>query len=113
MSTMGDLHGFEGHLNDSAPFKPTEYKVVIRDKTRQYHDFHPQTGDKYNETCAYPKFWDDSGHEVGEDVLSQLGGCYDSEFDQAGDIPGVGFFPDWQNQVSKQSVVHIRRMKLI
>ncbi|OBT77961.1 hypothetical protein VF21_04366 [Pseudogymnoascus sp. 05NY08] len=108
MSTMGDLHGFEGHLNDSAPFKPTEYKVVIRDKTRQYHDFHPQTEDKYNETCAYPTFWDDTGHQVGQDVLSQLGGCFDSEFDQAGDIPGVGFFPDWQNQLGKYQSVQDR-----
>lgn len=100
MSTMGDLHGFEGHTNNSAPFLLSEYKVVLRNKQRQYHDFHPQTGDVRLDKCPYPVFWDETGAIVGESVTSMFGSCYDSEFNQAGDIEAFGVFPDWQRQVS-------------
>lgn len=96
---MGDLNGFKGHLNESTPFKLSEYEVVIRDPQRQYHDFRPQTGDKYNKTCAYPVFWDETGAKLTEEVTNTFGGCYDSEFDQTGDIEAFGVFPDWQRQV--------------
>jgi alpha-1,3-glucan synthase len=97
---MGDLHGFEGHLNTTAPFLLSEYKVILRNQQRQYHDFHPQTGDVRLDKCPYPVFWDETGAIIGEGITSTFGSCYDSEFNQAGDIEAFGVFPDWQRQVS-------------
>jgi len=79
---MGDLIGQQGFLNRSAPFDPHEYNVLYKTE-RQYHDF--QFGNSYNDTCQYPRFWNESGYRVlqGSDaVFDQLKGCYDSDFDQ-------------------------------
>ena len=80
VATMGDLIGFEGFLNSSAPFSTKEYKVLYKDPTRQYLDF--KFSNKYNDTCAYPRLWLQTGFPAGKDVTDQLLGCYDSEFDQ-------------------------------
>jgi alpha-1,3-glucan synthase len=80
LATMGDLIGFDGFLNSTVPFSTNEHTVSWRDPTRQYWDF--RFGTSYNETCAYPRFWLETGFPVGTDVTSQLVGCYDSEFDQ-------------------------------
>lgn len=89
MATMGNLIGFEGHLNESVPFTPTEYKAEWKTDLR-YHDF--VFGNDYNQTCDYPRFWDEAGVLVSadsvaanQDNISQfngLKGCYNSEFDQ-------------------------------
>ena len=79
---MGDLLGFEGFLNETAPFRPEEHKVQWK-SNRQYLDF--SFGNTYNDTCAYPNFWNESGQPVLKDsdkTFSRLVGCYDSEFDQ-------------------------------
>lgn len=96
MATMGDLIGFHGYLNTSTPFSTKEHKVQWK-SDRRYMDF--DIGNTYNETCAYPRFYNETGFPVGNDVTSQLKGCYDSDFDQFGDIEAFGVFPDWQRQV--------------
>jgi alpha-1,3-glucan synthase len=79
---MGNLIGFEGFLNESAPFRQEEHKVVWKSE-RRYPDFN--FGNTYNNTCDYPRFWNESGGRVTKDNdanVSKLVGCYNSEFDQ-------------------------------
>lgn len=81
---MGDLIGFKGFDNTSAPFSPTEYQVKLR-SDRHYLDF--DFGNTYNTTCHYPRFWDETGFPVtanSDPEFGQLKGCYDSEFGQVG-----------------------------
>ncbi|KAL8766393.1 MAG: hypothetical protein Q9209_006827 [Squamulea sp. 1 TL-2023] len=105
MATMGDLIGFQGYMNTSTPFRTSEHKVQWK-TGRQYLDFH--IGNTYNETCAYPRLWNETGFPVGEDVTNQLKGCYDSDFNQYGDIEAFGVFPDWQRQLAKFASVQDR-----
>ena len=105
MATMSDLIGFDGYLNESTPFTTAEHKVVYK-SSRQYLDF--SFGNNYNETCSYPRFYNETGFPVGPDVRSQLKGCYDSDFDQYGDIEAFGVFPDWQRQLAKFASVQDR-----
>lgn len=105
MATMSDLIGFQGFLNSSTPFSTAEHKVQYK-SSRQYLDF--SLGNDYNETCEYPRFYNETGYPVGEDVTSQLKGCYNSEFDQYGDIQAFGVFPDWQRQLAKFASVQDR-----
>ncbi|KAL8840879.1 MAG: hypothetical protein Q9170_001143 [Blastenia crenularia] len=105
MATMGDLIGFEGYLNSSTPFSTSEHKVQWK-TSRQYLDFH--ISNTYNESCDYPRLWNETGFPVGPDVTSQLKGCYDSDFDQYGDIEAFGVFPDWQRQLAKFASVQDR-----
>lgn len=82
---MGDLIGFEGFLNKTAPFEPKEHKVQWK-SSRQYHDF--LFGNDYKDKCEYPKFWNESGLPVlrgSNAIFDELVGCYDSEFDQVRD----------------------------
>ena len=77
---LGDLIVFAGFANSSAPFTLKEHQVEWRDPDRQYFDF--SFGNNYNDTCHYPRFWLDTGFPVGDNVMEQMVGCYDSEFDQ-------------------------------
>ena len=102
---MGDLIGFDGYLNTTTPFSLNEH--TVRYKTdRQYPDF--EFGNKYNETCTYPRFWSETGYPVGKDVTDRMKGCFDGEFDQYGDTEAFGVFPDWQRQLSKFASVQDR-----
>lgn len=83
---MGDLIGFKGFLNTSAPFNPYEYDHVWK-SSRRYHDFQP--GDSWLEECAYPRFWDDLGRGVTSQITF-VRGCRDSEFDQVNQTDCVG-----------------------
>ncbi|KAF4841864.1 Cell wall alpha-1,3-glucan synthase mok13 [Colletotrichum siamense] len=105
MATMGDLIGFEGYLNASTPFLTEEHKVVWK-SSRRYLDF--DIGNTYNESCEYPAFWFEDGSLVASNVTAQLKGCYDSDFDQYGDIEAFGVFPDWQRQLAKFASVQDR-----
>ena len=55
---MGDLIGFQGFLNESAPINPNEYDYVWK-YDRRYWDFQP--GNEVESECPweYPRFWDD------------------------------------------------------
>lgn len=91
-ATMGDLIGFEGYLNTSAPFVPQEHSAVWK-SDRKYWDF--DMSQEYNETCQYPRFWLETGFPAGSDVTDQLKGCHAGEFDQYGDTEAFGVYPDW------------------
>ncbi|KAG5298100.1 alpha-1,3-glucan synthase [Histoplasma ohiense] len=105
LATLGDLIGFKGHLNGTTPFDTNEHQVVWK-SSRRYADF--RIGNEYNETCDYPRFYWENGYPVGTDVTDQLIGCYDSDFDQYGDIEAFGVYPDWQRQLSKFASVQDR-----
>ncbi len=76
---MGDLLGFEGLLNESAPFRSDEHKVVWK-HDRRYLDF--SISDTYNETCNFPRFWNETGFPIDDIYANEFKGCYDSDFDQ-------------------------------
>lgn len=103
--SMGDLIGFKGYLNTTTPFSVKEHKTMWK-SDRHYVDFH--IGNEYNETCDYPRFWNETGYPVGAHVTAQLKGCYDSDFDQYGDIEAFGVYPDWQRQLAKFASVQDR-----
>ncbi|KAN0076355.1 putative alpha-1,3-glucan synthase [Elaphomyces granulatus] len=105
LATMGDLIGFDGYLNTTAPFVIQEHQVQWK-TSRQYVDF--RFGNSYNESCDYPRFWNETGYPVESDVTEQLKGCYDSDFDQYGDIEAFGVFPDWQRELAKFASVQDR-----
>ena len=105
MGTMGDLVGFEGYLNESAPFNWHEYDYVWK-TDRRYHDFQP--GSAENLSCQYPPMYEETGLLIGTDVSSKMDGCRESEFDQYGDMKGVGAYPAWQSQLSKFASVQDR-----
>ncbi|KAI9890686.1 MAG: Cell wall alpha-1,3-glucan synthase ags1 [Vezdaea aestivalis] len=105
MATMGDLVGFEGFLNETTPFTTSEHRSLWK-KDRRYHDF--AISNDYNKTCEYPRFWLETGSRVGQDVLDQLSGCYNSEVDQYGDREAFGVYPDWQRQLTKFASVQDR-----
>jgi alpha-1,3-glucan synthase len=102
---MSNLIGFKGHLNDSADFKASEYEVQwVTD--RQYADF--SFSNEYNETCDYPKFWDETGFPLTTGGVQNLKGCYNSDFDQYGELEAFGNFPDWERQLTKFASVQDR-----
>jgi alpha-1,3-glucan synthase len=79
--SMADLLGFEGFLNSTAPLNPLEYRTVWKED-QKYFDFSPSN--QYKKECKYPIFYSEVGVPIGNeaDFLSQLKGCYDSDFDQ-------------------------------
>jgi len=98
---MSDLIGFKGYLNESTPFRNEEHEVLWK-SSRVYPDF--SFSDRYNETCEFPEFW----FENGERIVPPLKGCYDSDFDQFGDVEAFGVWPDWMRQLSKFASVQDR-----
>nr|KIR88547.1 alpha-1,3-glucan synthase [Cryptococcus tetragattii IND107] len=108
VGTMGDLIGFEGHLNTSTPFSMDEHVAQwkLPDYApwgfQKYPDFN-FTND-YNNSCIYPTFWLDDGTIYDPGKI----GCYASDFDQYGDIEAFGVFPDWQRQLAKFASVQDR-----
>ncbi|KAA8645027.1 alpha-1,3-glucan synthase Ags1 [Aspergillus tanneri] len=105
IATMGDLIGFEGHLNDTTPFSEKEYRPLWK-SNRRYVDF--DIGTSYNATCDYPRFWYEDGWPVNKSMTAGLVGCYDSDFDQYGDIEAFGVWPDWKRQLAKFASVQDR-----
>ncbi|PYH89079.1 alpha-1,3-glucan synthase [Aspergillus ellipticus CBS 707.79] len=105
IATMGDLIGFDGYLNTTAPFTVKEHQVVWK-SDRQYVDF--RFGNTYNDTCDYPRFWFENGYPVQQSVDDSLVGCYDSDFDQYGDVEAFGVFPDWERELAKFASVQDR-----
>jgi alpha-1,3-glucan synthase len=99
------LIGFDGYLNTTAPFVTQEHQVQYK-TDRQYVDFH--FGNSYNQTCHYPRFWNQTGFPVDNWVYQELKGCYDSDFDQYGDIEAFGVFDDWQRELAKFASVQDR-----
>ncbi|RAH49427.1 alpha-1,3-glucan synthase Ags3 [Aspergillus brunneoviolaceus CBS 621.78] len=105
LATLSNLIGFKGHLNDSADFNPKEYEVEYISE-RQYADF--KFGNDYNETCNYPRFWNETGYPLTGGGVEDLKGCYNSDFDQYGELEAFGNFPDWKRQLTKFASVQDR-----
>ncbi|PYH45918.1 alpha-1,3-glucan synthase [Aspergillus saccharolyticus JOP 1030-1] len=105
IATMGDLIGFQGYLNTTAPFTVKEHQVEWK-TARRYVDF--DIGNSYNETCDYPRFWYENGYPVQKTVTDSLVGCYDSDFDQYGDIEAFGVYADWKRELAKFASVQDR-----
>ncbi|RDW72846.1 hypothetical protein BP6252_06753 [Coleophoma cylindrospora] len=105
VGTMSDLLGFEGYLNVSAPFAVKEHKVEWI-QSRRYLDF--DFNNEYNETCTYPEFWGQDGYKEPQAVMNELTGCYNSDFDQYGDIEAFGVFPNWERSLSRFASVQDR-----
>jgi len=97
-ATLGDLIGFEGYLNETAPFTLKEHKVQYK-SDRRYLDF--EFGNNYNATCEYPTFYNETGYVIDRQYKDQMVGCYDSDFDQYGDTEAFGVYPDFQRQLTK------------
>lgn len=102
---MGDLIGFENYLNTTTPFSVQEHQAQWK-SDRHYVDFN--FGNSYNETCEYPRFWNETGYLVDQFVRDELKGCYNSDFDQYGDIEAFGVYPDWQRELAKFASVQDR-----
>jgi len=77
--SLGDLVGFQGFLNQTAPFNWHEYDYVWK-TNRRYHDFQP--GNAENIFCQYPRMYEESGLLIGTDIIENMDGCRESEFDQ-------------------------------
>ncbi|KAF2759017.1 alpha-1,3-glucan synthase Ags2 [Pseudovirgaria hyperparasitica] len=107
IATMGDLFSFKGYENVSTPFSFNEYDVVYK-SDRQYLDFSYKN--EWNASCQYPRLWQADGYPMANaSVLDGIShGCMDSEFDQYGDIAGVGEVPVWENQLGKFASVQDR-----
>ncbi|KAJ5986732.1 hypothetical protein N7451_011097 [Penicillium sp. IBT 35674x] len=105
LSTMSNLIGFKGYLNGSANFKASEYEVEWVTE-RQYADF--KFGNVWNDTCKYPKFWHENGYPLTTGGVEELQGCYNSDFNQFGELEAFGNFPDWQRQLTKFASVQDR-----
>ncbi|KAL7417332.1 putative alpha-glucan synthase [Mrakia frigida] len=109
ISTMGNLIAMEGYLNKSAPFNPAEYPAQWNRapygpwNLTEYPDF--KFNNVMNDTCELPVFWDTGGQIVNVDKGP---GCYDSQFDQYGDMEAFGVHPDWQRQLAKFASVQDR-----
>jgi alpha-1,3-glucan synthase len=104
-ATLGDLIGFEGFLNETTPFRLQEHNVQWK-SDREYWDF--RFSNTYNNTCQYPRFWNETGFPIDQTFTDQMKGCYDSEFDQYGDTEAFGVFPDWRRELSKFASVQDR-----
>ena len=101
---MSDLLSFEGFENVTAPFQVNEHRVNYKG-SRRYLDFQPSNN--YLEQCEYPRFWDEQGLPVSHESTG-LKGCYESDFDQYGDIEAFGLHPDWKRSLAKFASVQDR-----
>ncbi|KAG8157720.1 hypothetical protein KVR01_012382 [Diaporthe batatas] len=107
VATMGDLIGFTGYLNKSAPYVPEHEHTALWKTSRRYHDF--TFGTTFNETCEhFPRLYWDNGSEVGSAVYDSFGGCYNGDFDQFGDTEAFGVYPDYRRQLTKFASVQDR-----
>ncbi|RAL03720.1 alpha-1,3-glucan synthase [Aspergillus ibericus CBS 121593] len=103
--TMGDLVGFQGYLNRSAPINPNEYDYVWK-YDRRYWDFQP--GNQIEAECPweYPRFWDDDGTGLTTTTLGPS--CRNSEIDQYGEVAAFGNYTEWEGQIAKFAFVQDR-----
>ncbi|KAJ3541757.1 hypothetical protein NM688_g6042 [Phlebia brevispora] len=109
VGTMGDLLGFVGYLNTTAPFDLNEHDTVW--KLPRYTPWNFSTyldfnnDNTWNTSCQLPTLWWNNGTL---EIPDWGGGCMESEFDQYGDMEAFGVHPDWQRQLSKFASVQDR-----
>ncbi|KAG2151025.1 glycoside hydrolase family 13/glycosyltransferase family 5 protein [Suillus bovinus] len=103
------LHARGIYVNSSAPFSLAEYPTVYKNPRyipwgfEQYVDF--SLINERNTSCELPVFWQDDG--IIQPVTGN-DGCYESDFDQYGDMDAFGMHPAWQRQLSKFASVQDR-----
>lgn len=105
--SLGDLLGFVGFANETAPFAWGEYDYFWKSE-RRYADFEP--GNEINTTCQYPRYWGNDGYQL-TNITENETECKQSEFSLYGDLAGTaatGSIPVWQNQLSKFDAVQDR-----
>ena len=102
---MGDLISFEGYENITTPFNWNQHNHVWK-SDRRYLDF--EVDGTVNISCQYPDFWDNDGYPLNSSITAGERGCRQSDFDQYGDMPGVGAVPIWISQLAKFSGVQDR-----
>lgn len=78
--SLGDLIGFDGYLNGTTPFAWSEHHALYK-TPRRYWDF-DMINDERDETCSYPRSWNDAGEMYMRNVTDNFDGCLASEFDQ-------------------------------
>ncbi|KAF8580884.1 glycosyltransferase family 5 protein [Ramaria rubella] len=111
VGTMADFIGFVGHLNESTPFSTSQYQTEWKRPTYAswgldtYPDFN--INNSWNSSCRLPTLWSDDGTEVDPASIA-IDGCYNSEFDQFGDMEAFGVHPDWQRELAKFDSVQDR-----
>ena len=95
-------------MNVSTPFDLNEYDAVWKKPKYApwgfdtYADF--KIINSRNSTCTLPTMW----WENGTELIVQTNGCYESDFDQYGDLEAFGVHPDWQRQLTKFASVQDR-----
>ncbi|OCB86737.1 modular protein [Sanghuangporus baumii] len=108
IGTMSDLIGFEGKLNESAPFTLDEYNTVWKKPSYTPWDFDTykdfSIGNDHDPDCQLPQFW----WENGTELTVTTNGCKKSDFDQYGDMEAFGVHADWQRQLAKFASVQDR-----
>lgn len=104
---MTDLLGMAGQVNATqpAPFLWDEYDYAWKSDQR-YHDFAP--GNERNYSCEYPRLWGQDGYPLAQEYINDEKSCRVSDFDQYGEIQGIGLFSIWQWQLSKFASVQDR-----
>ncbi|KAF9069108.1 modular protein with glycoside hydrolase family 13 and glycosyltransferase family 5 domains [Rhodocollybia butyracea] len=111
VGTMGDLLGFSGFLNTSAPFTVDEYNVEYTNPDylpwnfSEYRDF--SVINTKNTSCVLPTFYNDDSSVVDPSTIGATY-CMESDFDQYGDMEAFGVHPDWQRELSKFASVQDR-----
>lgn len=75
---MGDLLGFKGWMNVTAPFKWHEYEYEWK-ADRHYLDFEPSN--EWNDSCVYPDMYGEDGWLLPQSILDKQDGCRAGEFD--------------------------------
>ncbi|KAI5123355.1 hypothetical protein M0805_001776 [Coniferiporia weirii] len=109
VGTMGDMIGFDGFLNTSAPLTLDEYDTVWKKPSftpwdfDTYKDFN--IGNARNTSCVLPPFWWENGTQL---AIESGDGCRESDFDQYGDLEAFGVYPDWERQLTKFASVQDR-----
>ncbi|THZ81338.1 alpha-1,3-glucan synthase [Aureobasidium pullulans] len=106
IGTMGDLLAFESWENETTPFNAHEYDALWK-SSRRYHDF--EISNDVLQDCEYPVFYGDDGFPVNASIMATFDNqCRKSDFDQYGDMKGVGYVPPYQSQLSKFASVQDR-----
>ncbi|KAH8802336.1 glycoside hydrolase [Flagelloscypha sp. PMI_526] len=107
VGTIGDLLGFKGYLNTSTPFDLNGYETVYKNAKympwnfAEYCDF--EVG-FFFPCCKMPAFWLDDGSVIN----FKTNGCFNSDFDQYGDMEAFDVHPNRQRQLSKFASVQDR-----
>jgi alpha-1,3-glucan synthase len=81
-------------MNSSTPFDLDGYPLLYKYHDLIYADF--QLNNTIDPQCQLPELLDEFGNTANATLLH---GCYDSDFNQFGDIEAFGVYPIWQRRI--------------